>query len=260
MFRGFLPQSTAATRQLGPFVDATDGYTLETGLTLTKDSNVILVKNGTVSAWYDTGGNLASSGSGLYTLPFAADDLATLGAVEVYALTATGARPLEVHVWEVIPAAVYSALISGSALVSNITSILEDTGTTLPAAIDLITERARTNAEPDEVLVMADRRDGTYGANRPVRVRPGTVDPQRTIGLDVSKLFKDPARSVANIGTPVVNAGTLTCDAVAPRGRQAVVSLGGTAEAANTYTIDVDVTMDNGSQAKLRFEVEVFDE
>ena len=41
----YLKQSTAATLALGPFVDATDGVTAETGLTISQ-ADVRLSKNG----------------------------------------------------------------------------------------------------------------------------------------------------------------------------------------------------------------------
>jgi hypothetical protein len=105
-----LKQSTAVTIKLGPFVDATDGVTLENALTLTqadflisKNFGAFAQKNDTSSGTYDAGG--------YYGVPLNATDTGTLGPLQIV-VNESGAMP----VWDqytVVPANVYDSLVSG---------------------------------------------------------------------------------------------------------------------------------------------------
>lgn len=106
----WLKQSTAVDIALGPFVDSTDGFTAETGLTISQ-ADVRLKKNG--GAW--TQKNQASSATheenGWYEVNLDATDTNTLGLL-VVAVNETGALP----VWReflVVPANVYESLVNG---------------------------------------------------------------------------------------------------------------------------------------------------
>ena len=91
-FCGFLKQSTAATVVLGPFVDATDGNTAETALTIAQAA-VRLSKNaGTFAQKADTT-SASHLENGFYSTPLNATDTNTLGRL-VVAVRDAAALPL----------------------------------------------------------------------------------------------------------------------------------------------------------------------
>jgi hypothetical protein len=106
-----LKQSTAVTIKLGPFLDATDGVTAETGLTISQ-SDVILFKNfgagaqknDTNAATHDTGG--------WYGVPLNTTDTGTLGPLQIH-VNESGALPVFEH-YTVVPANVYDSIVAGS--------------------------------------------------------------------------------------------------------------------------------------------------
>lgn len=87
----FLRQSTACTIPVGPLVDATDGATLETGLTISQ-ADIILSKNGGAVAQKAESSNSAHSASGIYLAALNATDTGTIGRL-VIACIDTAARP-----------------------------------------------------------------------------------------------------------------------------------------------------------------------
>lgn len=107
----FLKAATAVTVLIGPFVDNTDGYTPETGLTITA-SEVLLSKNGGALAAKSEVNSAAHDAAGHYAVNLDANDTDTPGALRI-AVNESGAFP----VWldcVVLPAAVYDALIDGN--------------------------------------------------------------------------------------------------------------------------------------------------
>ena len=107
-----LKQSTAIKVPLGPMVDATDGSTLETGITYT-GSEVVLIKND-AAAVVNVGGNTFSShlGGGLYNISLTASDTDTLGLLSIVAAD-TAHRPVRAD-FMVVPANVFDSIISGT--------------------------------------------------------------------------------------------------------------------------------------------------
>lgn len=87
MYLGELRQSTAATVLLGPFVDETDGYTLETGLAA---ASISLHKNGGSAATVALGSHL---GAGMYSFSVTTSHSDTLGRMTI-AANPSGARPM----------------------------------------------------------------------------------------------------------------------------------------------------------------------
>jgi hypothetical protein len=127
-----LKQSAAVDIALGPFVDATDGVTAETGLTIAQ-ADVRLKKNGgswaqkndTTSATHEENGN--------YEVPLNSTDTNTLGHLRVHVAEA-GALP----VWRdflVVPANVYEALVNGTEFLetSGLRQVWAVSGATLTA-------------------------------------------------------------------------------------------------------------------------------
>jgi hypothetical protein len=90
----YLRQSTAADVPIGPFVDATDGVTAETGLTITQP-DVRLKKNAGAWAQKAAAQTLSHEENGFYEVTLDATDTDTLGLLRL-AVFESGAAP----VWE----------------------------------------------------------------------------------------------------------------------------------------------------------------
>jgi hypothetical protein len=89
-----LRQSTAVTVTIGPFVDATDGVTAETGLTISQ-ADVRLSKNDAAFAQKNDATSASHKENGFYSCPLNATDTSTLGLLRL-AVFESGAAP----VWE----------------------------------------------------------------------------------------------------------------------------------------------------------------
>lgn len=131
----FLKQSTAVAVSFGPFVDPTDGVTLETGLVsaidhgttgifLSKNGGALTIRHATVTAsTYDAYGN--------YIVTLDTTDTNTLGTLRMQFAAAASCVP----VWQdfmVLPANVYDSLVSGSDVLD--VSATQFAGQTITAA------------------------------------------------------------------------------------------------------------------------------
>lgn len=108
----FIKQSTASAIMVGPFVDSTDGYTLETGLSI-PSGNIRLSKNGGAFALTSAGIALTHNESGWYSGTLNTTDTNTAGRLEL-SVYVSGALP----VWRqytVLPSMIYDSLIAGTA-------------------------------------------------------------------------------------------------------------------------------------------------
>lgn len=116
----WLKQSTAVTVKMGPFVDNTDGYTAETGLTISQ-ADIRLTKNGGAFAQTNNAAGATHDENGYYGVPLNTTDTNTLGTLRV-SINESGALP----VWQdfmVVPANVYDSLFSTDKLQVDITQI-----------------------------------------------------------------------------------------------------------------------------------------
>lgn len=102
-----LKQSTAATLKLGPFVDATDGFTAETGLTINQ-ADVRLSKNGGNMAQKNESSAATHDEIGIYDCPLDTTDTDTLGRLSVFVHN-SNARPVRQD-YMVVTANVYDSL------------------------------------------------------------------------------------------------------------------------------------------------------
>jgi len=114
----FLKQSTALTTgiRLGPFVDQTDGFTAETGLTLAQ-ADIRLSKNEGAFAQKNEATSCTHLENGYYKCPLDATDTGTAGILLV-AVNESGALP----VWKectVLPGATFDALVTNAAGAAN---------------------------------------------------------------------------------------------------------------------------------------------
>lgn len=106
----WLKQSTAAEVKVGPFVDNADGFTAETGLTITQ-SEVLLAKNAGDWAQKNEATSLVHESNGFYRCLLDATDTNTLG-ILMLQVAESGALP----VWRefmVVAANIYDSLIGG---------------------------------------------------------------------------------------------------------------------------------------------------
>lgn len=109
-----LRQGTAITVPIGPFVDSTDGVTLETALTLSPsdiqlsiNNAALAAKNNATTATYDAGG--------MYRISLGSTvDVATAGPLRII-VAESGAVPV-VEDFRVLPATAYDALYAGGTI------------------------------------------------------------------------------------------------------------------------------------------------
>lgn len=113
MFSGFLRQSTAVTVPIGPFSDATDGFTDEVGLTLTQADHR-LSKNGGAFAQKNEASSSSHAENGHYLCALDATDTDTLGRLAMRVID-TGARPVY-HEFMVVPANVWDSMFGSDKL------------------------------------------------------------------------------------------------------------------------------------------------
>ena len=106
----YLKQSTAATVKIGPFVDATDGVTAETGLTISQ-ADVRLAKDGGNYAQKNESSASTHDELGEYDCDLDATDTATLGSL-VLSVQESGALPVR-HEFTVLAANVYDSIVGG---------------------------------------------------------------------------------------------------------------------------------------------------
>lgn len=109
----WLKQSTAVTVKLGPFVDATDGSTAETALTISQ-ADIRLSKNGGDIAQSSNTAGATHDELGYYDVPLDTTDTNTLGRLRVL-VSESGALP----VWQdvmVVPANVWDSLFGADKL------------------------------------------------------------------------------------------------------------------------------------------------
>ncbi len=143
-----LKQSTAFTFRIGPFVDATDGVTAETALTIAQ-ADIQISKNGGAFAQTSASPTTTHDADGWYQCPLTSTDTGTLGPLTVQ-IVMTGAAPVWEH-FMVVPAMVYDSLVGGTdtldvqvtgmgANVLTATAIASDAITAAKVADDVSTE------------------------------------------------------------------------------------------------------------------------
>jgi len=109
--QNWLRQSTSVDVGIGPFLDATDGVTAETALTITQP-DIRLKKNNGAWAQKNAAQTLTHEENGWYEVTLDTTDTNTLG-ILIVAIAESGALP----VWKeymVVPANVYDAMILGT--------------------------------------------------------------------------------------------------------------------------------------------------
>jgi len=128
-----LKLSTASQEvPLGPFVDATDGFTLEDALGPIAAADIKLWKAG-ASALVNASGTATFMVDGTYVVVLDATDTNTVGPLTIIA-SPTGARPIRIHC-EVLAAALYDSLFGTVGIKADLVAL----GGDAPAAARLTT-------------------------------------------------------------------------------------------------------------------------
>ncbi len=110
-----LKQSTAATLRVGPFMDATDAVTPETGITLGAADQAELLKHSGATVDISGATWAAITGvAGYYDLSLTTSHTDTLGMLTVVVQDASVCIPAPAVRAMVIPAAVYDSLVGGT--------------------------------------------------------------------------------------------------------------------------------------------------
>lgn len=111
-FGGFLKQSTAVKVPVGPMVDATDGFTLETAIALATTEAYLYKHDAAAAVDLGTATLSAHLGGGVYNLSLTASHTDTLGLLTLEVHDAA-ARPFRLS-FMVLPANIYDSLIGGT--------------------------------------------------------------------------------------------------------------------------------------------------
>lgn len=128
----FLKQSTAATVRVGPFVDATNGVTPETGITLSAADQAELLKQGS-GATTDISGSTWAAITGVggwYDLSLTTGNTDTCGALYIIVQDESVCLPVFVHC-TVLQANVYDSLIGGTTYLETNPGKFSTSGATL---------------------------------------------------------------------------------------------------------------------------------
>lgn len=111
----FLKQSTSVKVPIGPFVDATDKVTPETGITLGAADAAEIIKHDSGSVTDISARTWAAitGADGMYNLTLDAADPSALGMMTVYIADTSVCAPVRAD-FMVLPANIYDSLIAGS--------------------------------------------------------------------------------------------------------------------------------------------------
>ncbi len=154
-----LRQSTSVDIRMGPFVDATDGVTPETGITLgAADQAEVLKADG--AATVAMGGTFAAvtGADGWYDYTVASGDVDTVGEVVFVVQDSSECLPVLVKA-QVVEESVYDSLFASGA--SDIADILTDTSTTLDSKLNDIQGSGFVTGT-DSLEAIRDRGDSAW--------------------------------------------------------------------------------------------------
>lgn len=165
----FLKQSTQVKVKLGQFVDATDGVTPETGITLGAADQAELLKHDsgtTVDVSGNTWAGITGDG-GSYNLTLTTSNTDTVGNLAITVADASVCRPITEH-FTVIPAQVWNSLIGGTDLIDANASQIDGN-----AASGLLTDATHLKVDIQAVNGNTTAADNLGAAA--LGIVPGTV-------------------------------------------------------------------------------------
>lgn len=115
----FLKQNTSVSVMLGPFVDETDGFTPEEGLTIGSGDVRISKADGAFAGCSDDPG-FAHNDSGWYSGVLSIADTDTLGSL-IVSVYVSGARPVD-RKFTILPSMIYNVFVGGTESLTVVTS------------------------------------------------------------------------------------------------------------------------------------------
>ncbi len=156
----WLKQSTARTVVIGPFVDAGDGASAETGLTISQ-ADIRLTKNGAAFAQTHDATGATHMENGYYSVPLDTTDTGTLGHLRL-AVHASGALPVWMD-FMVVPANVWDSMFGSDKL--EVDATLIEGGDATDAIRDaLVDDSTRIDASALNTLSGHDPGEAIMGA------------------------------------------------------------------------------------------------
>jgi hypothetical protein len=210
---GWLKQSTAVDIALGPFVDATDGVTAETALTISQ-ADVRLKKNAAAWAQKNDANAATHEENGWYEVALNATDTDTIG-ILIVAVNESGALP----VWRefrVLAANVYDSLVSGSDLLQVDT---REVGGTTQTAGDIMADTNDIQSRLPAALV-GGRIDASVGAMANNVLTAAAINADAITAAKIADgaidagAIADGAITAAKIATNAIDDDALSADAV----------------------------------------------
>lgn len=113
IYGGYLKADTDVQIIVGPFLDATDFVTPETGVTLGAADSAELFKSGSITAVDISGNTFTHVTGGLYALTLTAANLDTEGSLAIYIGDTNVCKPVR-HDYTVVNANVYDSLFAAA--------------------------------------------------------------------------------------------------------------------------------------------------
>lgn len=156
-----LKQSTAVDVAVGPFVDAEDGVTAETGLTITQP-DIRLSKNGAAFAQKSAAQTASHMENGYYSVNLSTTDTGTLGRLRLH-VNESGALPVWID-FMVLPANVYDSLVAGSDSLQVDTTQIEGADATDQIRDAVVDDATRIDASALNTLAGHDPGETIMGA------------------------------------------------------------------------------------------------
>lgn len=192
-----LKKNVLVTRRIGPFVDATDGSTIESGLTPTY-ADVRLSKNGAAFAAATGSGSITYDSNGFYAVTLATSDVNTAGYLTL-SMVVAGARPVTA-IYRVADGQTFDNEINGYEyakdggrlwFVNNVTDGDGDLGTRA-APLDSISAAISAATAGDTIFIEdGDYSDVLLDKNCNLKGRKGRVSINSTTGpgLTLNSVF-----------------------------------------------------------------------
>lgn len=203
----WLKQSTSADVPIGPFVDATDGVTAETALTITQP-DIRLKKNAGAWAQKAAAQTLTHEENGNYEVTLDATDTDTVGLLRVH-VAESGALP----VWEdflVVPGIVYDSLFPAAAGNPLPLFGILDWGTAQASAAGTLVHRAGLSLADDIPNGATEFVYSGTGAGQPRAVHDfvgatdtTSISPNWTTTPDTTSLYVTYATPPGSTSTPL---------------------------------------------------------
>lgn len=211
----WLRQSTAVDLPIGPFVDQTDGFTAETGLTLSQ-ADIRLKKNGGNWAQKNQANSASHEENGWYEVSLDTTDTNTLGLLTL-AVNESGALPVW-HQFLVVPSQVWDSFLGADALQVHAVEISNDLITAAAIAdnaIDAgaIASNAITAAKiASDAITSAKVADGFITA---AKLASDTITAAKiaTDAITAAKIAAD-AITAAKIADGAIDAGAIADNAI----------------------------------------------